>query len=405
MNPPTASTLHVAIACGGTGGHLFPGLAVGRELLARGARVTLLVSPKEVDQAAVQGLGELRTATLPAVGLQGGNVGAFLAGFLRSWRAARRVFTDRSLGPRPPEAVLGMGGFTAAPPMLAGRQCGALTFLHESNTIPGRANRLLARWTRQAFTGFEETGARLGGARVNFSGTPVREAIARLRSGRDPRAARVALGLDPSRPVLLVTGGSQGARGLNRWVCAALEGLAGDLPELQFIHLSGTSDHDVVQAAHRPLGRRSLVLPFLRDMHLALEAADAAISRSGASSLAELSALRLPSVLVPLPTAQDNHQFHNASALARRGAAVLLEQSDPDPARLRAAVIPLLKDEAIVGAMRQALGSMDHPEAASTIADNILENLRQPFTQAARRDSGTRRTATPARWIPTKEIA
>jgi UDP-N-acetylglucosamine--N-acetylmuramyl-(pentapeptide) pyrophosphoryl-undecaprenol N-acetylglucosamine transferase len=404
MRPPT-STLHVAIACGGTGGHLFPGLAVGRELAARGTRVTLLISPKEVDQAAVQGLGDLRTATLPAVGLQGRNYGSFLMGFMMAWRAAHRCFSDRSLSPRPPEAVLGMGGFTAAPPMLAGRRLGAAIFLHESNTVPGRANRMLARWTREAFTGFEETGGRWGRTRVTFTGTPVREAIARLRQGRDSRAAKNALGLDPERPVLLVTGGSQGARGLNRWVCDTLPGLAAAAPDLQLIHLSGTPDLPAVEAAHRTLGLRSVVLPFLQEMHLALEAADAVVSRAGASSLAELAALRLPSVLVPLPTAQDNHQHHNAAALSRTGAALLMEQSDPDPARLQGAILSVLKDPALRASMRTALGALDHPEAAATIAECILEHLRQPFTQAARRSTSARRLPLAARWMPFKEAA
>lgn len=401
----SASSLHVAIACGGTGGHLFPGLAVGRELSARGTQVTLLVSPKEVDQAAVQGLGDLRTATLPAVGLQGRNYGAFLMGFGLAWRAAHRCFSDRSFSPRPPDAVLGMGGFTAAPPMLAGRRLGAATFLHESNTVPGRANRMLARWTRESFTGFEETGRRWGRTRVAFTGTPVREAIARLRQGRDPRAARATLGLDPEKPVLLITGGSQGARGLNRWVCDTLPGLVAAAPDLQFIHLSGTPDLASVQKAHQALATRSVILPFLQEMHLALEAADAVVSRAGASSLAELAALRLPSILIPLPTAQDNHQHHNAAALATTGAALMMDQAAPDPARLQEAILAVLKDPALRESMRAALGAMDHPEAAATIAECILEHVRQPFTQAARRGSSARGPAVPARWIPFKEAA
>ena len=399
------SSTHVAIACGGTGGHLFPGLAVGRELGARGARVTLLISPKEVDQAAVQGLTGIQTATLPAVGLQGRNYGAFLMGFGRAWQAARRLFTDRSIALRPPDAILGMGGFTAAPPMLAGRHLGAATFLHESNTIPGRANRLMARWTQEAFTGFDETVARLGRARVTCTGTPVRDTIAQLRHHRDSQAAKACLGLDPAKPVLLITGGSQGARGLNQWVCATLPALAATAPDLQFIHLSGTPDHVTVQAAHHPLGRRSVVRPFLQEMHLALAAADAVISRAGASSLAELAALQLPSILIPLPTAQDNHQFHNADALARSGAALLLQQSNPDPLRLQSAVLSLLQDSALRNSMQQALKQADRPDAASAIAESILEQLRQPFTQAIRRVVSSRTLPTAHRWIPFKEAA
>ena len=404
MNRPTGTPLHVAIACGGTGGHLFPGLAVGRELTARGAQVTLLVSPKEVDQEAVHGIG-LRTATLPAVGLQGGNVGSFLVGFVRAWRSARRCFTDQSIGPRPPEAVLGMGGFTAAPPMLAGRQLGAAIFLHESNTVPGRANRLLARWVREAFSGFTETGSRWSAARTTCTGTPVRGEIARLRHHRDARSARLALGLDPDRPVLLVTGGSQGARGLNQAVCAALPGLAAASPSLQFIHLSGVPDLEAVQAAHGPLGTRSIVRPFLREMHLALEAADAAVSRAGASSLAELAAVGLPSVLIPLPTAQDDHQRHNASALERSGAATRLEQAGLDQDHLRSAILRLVHDEAARAQMRRALAEWDRPESAATIAECILSHLRQPFTQAARGISDPERLPVEGRWIPFKEAA
>jgi UDP-N-acetylglucosamine--N-acetylmuramyl-(pentapeptide) pyrophosphoryl-undecaprenol N-acetylglucosamine transferase len=263
----------------------------------------------------------------------------------------------------------------------------------------------MARWTRESFTGFEETVARLGGARVRCTGTPVREQIAQLRHHRDAAAAKDCLGLDPAKPVLLITGGSQGARGLNQWMCATLPGLAAELPDLQFIHLSGSPDHETVRAAHHPLGRRSLVRPFLGEMHLALAAADAVISRAGASSLAELSALRLPSVLIPLPTAQDNHQFHNADALARHGAAILLSQANPDVERLRSAVVSVLRDDALRSSMQRALGEMDRPEAASVIAESILEHLRQPFTQAVRRRSPSRPLLSAHRWIPFKEAA
>src|SRR5262245_25675337 len=146
----------IAIACGGTGGHLFPGLAVAQELVERGCKVTLIVSPKEVDQQAVQGVVGMDVMTLPAVGLKRGGEIAFLRGCCRSYRAARKLFQARR-----PQAVLAMGGFTSAPPVLAGRRSGAPAFLHESNTIPGRANRLLSRMVTQAFVGFPSAAARL----------------------------------------------------------------------------------------------------------------------------------------------------------------------------------------------------------------------------------------------------
>ena len=135
----------VAIACGGTGGHLFPGVAVGEQLLLRGCDVTLLVSPKEVDQQAVKSATGMGVATLPAVGMTRGKLLSFVAGFWKSYRAAKTLFRGRT-----PQAVLAMGGFTSAPPVLAGRACGAATFLHDSNTIPGKANRWLAHFVDQA---------------------------------------------------------------------------------------------------------------------------------------------------------------------------------------------------------------------------------------------------------------
>lgn len=379
---PNSQPNRVAIACGGTGGHLFPGLAVGRELAALGCKVTLLVSPKDVDQTAVAGLTGLDVATLPAVGLQGKNYPAFVFGFWKAYRASLRLF--KTAGSKP-DAVLAMGGFTAAPPVIAGRRLGAAAFLHESNTIPGRANRLLARWVDRAFVGFPSAADRLRAASSDCVGTPVRESIAHLRSHRDTASARIELGLDPSKPVLLVTGGSQGARGLNSLVTSALPELSRVEPELQFVHLSGTPDFDAVRIAHAGLGARSVVRPFLKEMDLALAAADVVISRAGASSMAELAALRLPSILVPLPTAQDNHQFHNAEAFARSGAAIALDQGRSTAAELISHVVVLLRDADRRKKMQSALAEADSPDAAAVIAGSIVEHLREPFTNAMRR--------------------
>ncbi len=380
------SRLTLSIACGGTGGHLFPGIAVGRELLAEGCRVLLLVSPKEIDQTAIAGLSEFTVATLPAVGLQNRNYTAFLFAFLKAWRVSRRLFKTPALRP---DALLAMGGFTAAPPFLAARQSGALTFLHESNSIPGRANRFLTRWARRSFTGFAETNRLLRPSHCLCLGTPVRDSIARLRVHHDAAAARTALGLHPLHPVLLITGGSQGARGLNRLVLAALTEIARSEPPWQFIHLAGRADLEEVRAAYAPLGNRALVLPFLSEMNLALEAAEVVISRSGASSMAELAALRLPSILVPLPSSQDNHQFHNARSFERAGAALRLDQSQSTSNDLVQALRSLQSPTPARISMREALARLDTPTAAADVAASILQHLREPFTQTFQSNSPT----------------
>ena len=141
MTSPGANTPFVAIACGGTGGHLFPGLAVAEQLQKRGCAVVLLVSPKDVDQEAVKSVSGMEIFTLPAVGLQNRNYFSFAGSFVKSLFAARKIFRQRR-----PDAVLAMGGFTSAPPVFVAKDLGAKIFLHESNTIPGRANRFLARF-------------------------------------------------------------------------------------------------------------------------------------------------------------------------------------------------------------------------------------------------------------------
>jgi UDP-N-acetylglucosamine--N-acetylmuramyl-(pentapeptide) pyrophosphoryl-undecaprenol N-acetylglucosamine transferase len=238
----------------------------------------------------------VQIVTLPAVGLVNGNIPAFLRGFARSYFQARREFKVQA-----PEAVLAMGGFTSAPPVMAGKLRGAPAFLHESNTIPGRANRWLAWTVDQAFVGFPGAGVRLHTRRVKVTGTPVRPEFV----PGDVAARRITLGLDPDRPVLVVTGGSQGARGLNDLVCETLPFLAKLAPQLQLFHLTGPSDVAKVEAVCAAQQVRAVVRPFSAEMHVVLGAASVVISRAGASSLAELAAMRAPAILVPYPAALD----------------------------------------------------------------------------------------------------
>ncbi len=362
MEHPSSKPL-VAIACGGTGGHLFPGLAVADELVRRGCDVTLLISPKEVDQQAIKAAIGMVVITLPAVGLSRGRVAEFLRGSWKSYRAARKCFR-----PRPPQAVLAMGGFTSAPPVLAGRAFGATTFLHESNTIPGKANRWLSHVIDQAFVGFPSAAGRLFSQNILTTGTPVRPQFEPADAG----ACRMALGLDPKRPVLLVMGGSQGASGINELVSHAVAQLASTAPELQYLHLTGANDVEKVRSNYGAQNARAMVLPFLTEMELALGAATVAVSRAGASSLAELAAMRLPSILIPYPTAADNHQFYNARAVTDAGAALLLEQSGATGEKLAEMVLKLVCDPATHKAMREELIRWHSPHAAELIAEKML---------------------------------
>ena len=358
MSPAIAPK--IAIACGGTGGHLFPGLAVAEQLVRRGASVTLLISPKEVDQQAAKKISGMEIVTLPAVGLSSGHKIAFLRGFIQSYRAAKKLFRKS-----PPHAALAMGGFTSAPPLLAAKLFGAQTFLHESNTIPGRANRWLSRVVHQAFVGFPQAAARLHTRNVTTTGTPVRREF----QPRDAASCRVALGLDPTRPVLLVVGGSQGATGINNLLVNSLtEWDTG----LQFLHFTGAADAERVRRAYAEKNLRAVVHPFFSEMELALGAATVAVSRAGASSLAELAAMRVPSVQMPFPAATDNHQLFNARAFADTGAAQLLEQKNATPDLLVGLVSELIANAAAREKMQAALAKWHAPKAAEEIAEMIL---------------------------------
>ena len=360
---PGSSVHRVAIACGGTGGHLFPGLAVAEELTSRGTEVTLFVSPKEVDQRALRSRpANIRVETIPAVGLSARRLPAYLRSVWLGYRHAHRFFRSWR-----PAAVLAMGGFTSVAPVLAGRRLGVPCYLHESNAVPGRANRWLSRWSDACFLGFSSAGSRLACRRTTVTGTPVRVEF----RNRDAAAARTALGLDPSRPMLLVMGGSQGALGVNQLVVSAMPALAARHPELQFCHLTGSSDLESVRSAYGAAGVPAQIQPFSHRMDLMLAAATVAVSRSGASSLAELAAVRVPSVLIPFPQATDDHQRLNAAAFVGAGAARVLDQATASPDEMVSAVCGVLEDAAAREAMRSALVGLDAPSAAARIADAL----------------------------------
>ncbi|HSY42688.1 MAG TPA: undecaprenyldiphospho-muramoylpentapeptide beta-N-acetylglucosaminyltransferase [Candidatus Acidoferrum sp.] len=362
MNAPAPQTPFVAIACGGTGGHLFPGIAVAGELKKRGCEVGLLISPKEIDQQAVKAARDMEVFTLPAVGLQNRNYVSFALSFWKSYRTARQIFKRR-----PPQAVLAMGGFTSAPPILAARKFGARTFLHESNTVPGRANRFLASFVDEVFVGFPEAAGRIKARKTSMTGTPVRPEFSKVM---DIASCRAALGLEPGLPTILAVGGSQGASGLNEIILSALPLLASK--KWQWLHLTGANDFEKVKAAYAAQKLKAVVKPFLAEMKLALEAATVAVSRAGASSLAEIAAVRLPSLLVPFPAAADNHQFFNGLAFEKTGAAKLLEQKNSTPEKVAVILSELVEDETCRSKMQATLRQWHAPGSAGEIAENIL---------------------------------
>lgn len=378
---PPQPPVRVAIACGGTGGHLFPGLAVAEQLAGRGCVVTLIISPKDVDQRAAENVSGMDVVTVPAVGLSRGGEMTFIRGFIQSYRATAKRFRSS-----PPQVALAMGGFTSAPPMLAARRTGAWTFLHESNTIPGRANRWLSRIVHRAFVGFPTAAGRLHNRNVTITGTPVR----RHFQAREATICRASLGLDPARPVLLVMGGSQGASGINQLVLQSLPLLASRAPDWQWFHIAGPGEAVKVAHAYKGLRLKAVTHPFFAQMELALGAATVAVCRAGASSLAELAAMRVPAVLIPYPAATDNHQFHNARAFEATGAARLLEQKAATPEILIPLLSDLIEKPAVHVKMQAALAGWHTPSAAEQIVEAMLAVVGAEVGKAAHADRRSR---------------
>ena len=311
--------MNTVIACGGTGGHLFPGLAVAEVLRARGHEVMLFVSEKEIDALALSGRSEFRFQKLPTVGLPSAfspAIFGFLRRFSESLSLCRGIYRKFK-----PHAILGMGGFTSTAPVLAGKLRGIPTFIHESNAIPGKANRLTARMVRAVLLGFKECAPFFPRAHTEVTGTPIRKELQRI----DRKIARERLGLREDFLTLLVMGGSQGASGINQAVIKSLPTLQG-LP-LQVIHLAGARDERLVADNYQRENIPAHVAAFHHAMEEVYSAADFAIARSGAASLAELAAFALPAILIPFPYAAEDHQTRNAEIFARADAAVILKES------------------------------------------------------------------------------
>lgn len=354
----------LVIACGGTGGHLFPGIAVAQEAARRGWETMLLISEKQIDALAVQGHAELRFEKVPAVAMPR-LLSLKMPGFLwRLWRT--RQHCRKLLVEFQADAVLGMGGFTSLPPVWAGKGLGLRTFVHESNAVPGKANKLTARFCTGVFLGLEACARFFPSVTITVTGTPLRTA---LLTKPDRGEALKFFGLSEGAQTVLVMGGSQGARGVNRAVLEALPFLAAH--GVQVLHITGPGEFEELKTAYASSPVKAAVVPFCQDMGMAYAAADVAVSRSGASSLTELSAFSLPVILVPYPTAADDHQRRNADVFTKAGAALAVEEADLGGGKLGDLLLGLLADTAQRARLAAAMQKLAPVDAAARVCDAV----------------------------------
>jgi UDP-N-acetylglucosamine--N-acetylmuramyl-(pentapeptide) pyrophosphoryl-undecaprenol N-acetylglucosamine transferase len=344
----------VLVAGGGTGGHLYPGLALADALAARGLAVAWAGTAGGLEARVVPGT-PYPLHVLPGRPLRGGGVARAAAGAAAAARGV--VAASRLLARLRPRLVVGVGGYASVAAVVAAKLRRLPTVLLEQNVVPGAATRALARVADRVCVGFAEARTVLPPAKVVHTGNPIRAAIAAVTPVAHDGVA------------LLVFGGSAGAHRLNLATLDALRTLAPGTPGLRVTHQTGAADADAVRAAYAERGIAAHVVAFIDDMASAYAGADVVVARAGAMTCAEITATGLPAILVPYPYAADDHQRRNAEVLAAAGAAIVLLEPDCTGERLAATLGPLLRDAARRAAMAAASRALGRPDAAERVAD------------------------------------
>jgi len=359
--------MKIHVACGGTGGHIFPGLATAEELQRRGHEVTLWLAGKDVEGPA---LCEWRgnVITVPAEGYQGGGV---LRAAHVVWKLLWAIrICRRKMQVDPPDALLAMGSYASIGPAKAANQLGVPVILHEANVLPGRAIRVCARRAATVAAAFEETRYYLRSRRLVVIGMPLRRSL--VEAANPPRPPR-----NDSRPfTVLIMGGSRGARSLNRIVVSAVTVATRRRPGWRILHLTGASDETETRDLYAQAGISAEVFGFCTHMETLYAQTDLVICRSGASTCAELALYGLPALLVPYPFAARNHQTANAHAMEKVGAVDVVMESDLESDWLAEYLASMRNATGRLDRMRQASQGRAHGDAAAALASEVEQAAR-----------------------------
>ena len=348
--------LKLIVACGGTGGHSFPGLAVAAKLAERGHEVTVWMSGRDVESRVLKGWeGPVFATGAKQLSLK--NAFANLRAYMRCRREMRKA---------KPDALLAMGSYSSLPPVIAASRCKVPVVLHEANTVPGRAIDFLSHFAKIIATSFEKTAEYFPGKETVLTGLPVRTDIAGQPAFEEaPQGAFC----------VFVTGGSQGAHRVNEIASEALVYLKRDLAargrELYVIHQTGANDAERVAQAYAKAGINARVNAFEHEMGRALATADIVIARAGASTCFELALTGKPAFLIPLPSAMRNHQHYNAAAFAAKQAAAEGKQEELSPKALAGWLLRKAENRDSMARMSKGMLSLARPDAADRVADLV----------------------------------
>jgi UDP-N-acetylglucosamine--N-acetylmuramyl-(pentapeptide) pyrophosphoryl-undecaprenol N-acetylglucosamine transferase len=354
--------MRILIAGGGTGGHVIPALAIARELKSRyGAEVLFVGTARGIENRLVPqagfGLMRVKVGALKNVGLVTRlRTLIDLPLAIRDARKIIKVFL--------PDVVVGVGGYASGPAMAAALMRGLPTLAFEPNVVPGFANKVVGRWVSAAAVHFEETTKFFRNAQV--VGVPVRQEFFNVPPSGEGRL-----------PTLLVFGGSQGAHAINQAVTGAVPQVLRQIPGLRIIHQTGERDYNEVRAAYQRAGIAAEVSPFIDNMPQAFAQADLLVCRSGASTVAEITAAGKPAIFVPFPQAADDHQRRNAEAIVQGGGAVLIQQSELTPDRLAQTLVEYLHEPLRLQQMGERARALSHVDAAGRVAGMVAELVRK----------------------------
>jgi UDP-N-acetylglucosamine--N-acetylmuramyl-(pentapeptide) pyrophosphoryl-undecaprenol N-acetylglucosamine transferase len=362
---------NIFFAGGGTGGHIYPALAVAEKIakLDPTAKIHFFVSNRDIDKRILSKTAFEYTA-LRAIGfsIRPDKFINFCKMFLASQKIATEMIT-KSENP----VVVGVGGFVAAPVCRAAYKSKIPLFLLNVDTIPGKANKLIGRWAQRIFVQFEETTEYFDRqkTKVTVAGCPLRNSFEKP----NPQKAKDTLGLDYNKKILLITGASTGSQSINRTICSLLDKLSDYADDWQIVHLTGRANFDQVNEGYENSPVTNKIVDYYDDMADLLAAADIVIGRSGAVSVAEYAAAGVPSICMPYPYHKDIHQYLNAGKLVETGAAVIVDDIGEDEDRrewLWEELEPLLKDEKKRRQMKNACKLVGHRDAAKIIASAVL---------------------------------
>lgn len=368
--------IKLLVTGGGTGGHLFPGISVTEAVLNGypGSAVMFVGTKKKMDTTTLKRYG-FKTRFIHCQGLKGKNLFAALQALLllpvSIWEALTIIRKFK------PHLVFGLGGYVSGPVVLAARLLGVPACIHEQNSIPGLANRLLARFTRKIFISLPGSEKYFPPGKTILSGNPVRREILAVSRSKKIQPANFPADQNGPHPItILILGGSQGAHRLNMLMLEAVEKNLSTWPaDLRIIHQTGEHDEGPVKSAYASLGDRAEVAAFFHDMATVYDRADLIISRAGATTLAEVMVLGKAAILIPYPHAADNHQVENGLYLSNAGAARMFMESDLTGDTLGREITRLVNDKDSRERLGRSAGELAMPNATETIVEACLELL------------------------------